>query len=96
MDKMTRYIWCPGCYQKLIEDKGMKKDETRVVYRGKAFDSFLCDYCNKFINEGDICYAVSFVEKPGDHVPWEVGYLTDMERIEYVSNNKVKKNRGRP
>jgi len=95
MDKMTRYIWCPHCYRKLIKLKGLEIKGIPVIYRGKAYDSFLCDYCNKFINEGDICYAVSYVEKPGDHVPWEEGYLTDMERIEYVSTDEVKENNRR-
>lgn len=82
--KMTRYIWCPDCYGKLIIGKGLKSEssEKRVIFSGKAEDDFLCDNCGTFIVVGDLCFAVTFVEKAKDHTPWEEGYLADAERIE--------------
>lgn len=81
--KMTRYLWCPDCYGKLILRKGLKSEEgVRIIYSGNADDDYFCDNCMRGIGIGDPCFAISFVDRIADHTPWEDGYLTDLERIE--------------
>lgn len=82
LDKMTRYIWCHGCYHHLIRKKGLKIQKVVVIFHGLALDDYVCDLCGDHITVSDPCYAITFVDKESDHQEWENGYLAELERID--------------
>ena len=70
---MKREIDCPKCAESWKQSIGKYKGEHIKLQEGKAKDQFLCDHCDKVIEPGDSCVAVSVWADYGGvpYFPWE-------------------------
>lgn len=70
-------VWCPGCRSRYGTYGPSEEPGTRRrICDGKAKRSMVCDSCNRRIDEGVKCAAVTYLTLPNDTYPeWERDYI---------------------
>jgi hypothetical protein len=80
---MARYIYCKTCFERFRDehpgDVSHYPDEVVRTMRGIALFDMRCDHCDKAIELGDWCGAVTMEKKNRQGLKWEHDFIVRHE-----------------